>query len=307
MRLKQLFWGGFLLSGLFTVVYATTGGGVDPRREQMRQEADAVFAEIDRALTGILQKANLNQRPAEGQVQDAAALLETNRRFAPIYDSPERAVYLLLQGWVSYYQDDPVGNMNWVTRACREDMNNGDAWISQTLFSFIYGRRPLEPQPQRPQPPQPRQQQPRQQRPPPRGRAAQTPADAVPPTGADALFGRQGTLDFDLNMLRRDFFRERFTRQDYQTVNNQKVTYMPGRDVLCLLVWQAEETTDPNRPGAVQRPPVESEREFSAVSAADSRYSLDAQRAYFKALKDALASKNEVKFVEINANSAAAA
>ncbi len=299
---KPIF-GSILLLSLCAAAYAATDTA-DPRRELLRQEAQAAFPDVSRTLDDILEKANLNQRPSEHRIQQAAELLEENRRYAVLYDAPQKAVYMLLQSWTSYYQDDPVSNLNWAVRACREDMNNGDAWISQTVFSLIYGRRPLEPQPPRPQRQQPDARRP--QRPQPRGRGAEMGVETLAQS-TGAPFGQAGVLDFDLNTLRRDFLRERFSRQEYRTLDGQKVTYTPGSDMLCAFFWQAEEDIDPNLLTPGQRPPIEPEPSYSTAAGGNARYSLDVQQAYFEVFKDVLSSQKNVKFVEINTNSSVAA
>ena len=313
MSTKQLFYTGIILSALLT---ATSAAATEPdeRRDQLRGEAQASHEQVKLTLSGILEKVNLNQRPTEAQIQSAAELLETNRRNATAYDSAQKAGYMLLQSWISYYQKDPVANLNWAVRACREDMTNGDAWNSQTLFSFIYGRRPVEPQAPRPQRPQPEARRQQQPRPQPRGgRQAETIMEAPAMTfNPQAPFGQPGMLNFDLNMLRRDFFRERFARMELQTVENKKIVYNPAADVLCILFWQAEEVADPNAPGA-RKPaaPTAANREMEmapmSMETTAAAYSLDNQQAYFEVMMDVLAAKKEVKFVEINTNSQAAA
>jgi hypothetical protein len=318
MKTKDLFFAGIialiLLCGLSPLDAAEE---TEARREQLRQEAQTSYAEITQSLNAIFEKANLNQRPDDAMIKRAAECLEKNRRNAVVYDSTQKTGYMLLQSWVSYYQNDPVSNLNWATRACREDPSNGDAWISQTLFSYIYGRRPIEPQPARPQRQQPAQRQQseqrqlneqRRQRPQPRGRNADAPVEMAPVSTPDAPFGRSGALDFDLNSLRREFFGERFVRQEYLTVDNKKVIYNPGSDILCVLFWRAEEAVDPNT--------TRSQRQTAATTGVDPMHpvggavvapaqSLENQKAYLKVLVDALASKPEIKFIEINTNSAA--
>lgn len=299
MKTKDLFFAGIILFVFLAIVSFAAPEEPDMRREQMRQEAQASYAEVSRTLNAILETVNRTQQPPETQIQHAAELLETNRRNAVSYDGSQKAVYMLLQSWVSYYQKDPVNNLNWAVRACREDPTNGDAWISQTLFSFIYGRRPIEPRPPRPQTEQ------RRQRPQPRGRQADSSAEMAVAPSADAPYGRPGTLDFDLNMIRRDFMRERFIRQEYNTADNKKVIYSPESDVLCILFWQAAEAVDPNTSGPRVQPQIGLEANTLPGGVVASRYTLETQQAYFKTLAEAMTDRKNVKFIEMNVNSAA--
>ncbi|NLW83085.1 MAG: collagen-like protein [Phycisphaerae bacterium] len=324
---------GLLIAGIAAFVFlvsSSMASEADLRREQLRLEVQASFTEIEQSLQSILKKVNLNQRPDAMEIQQAAELLETNRRNAATYDSSQKAAYMLLQSWTLYYQDEPVQNLNWAMRANREDETNGDAWISQTLFSLIYGRRPLEPTPVR----QPRSQtEPQRQF---RGRQADAIVTTAPPVDAKATFGNPGTLVFDLTTLRRDFLRERFVRQEYKTVDNRKIVYVPDSDILCILFWQSEESRDPNTPdtpGAsgvpgvpgvrgtpgvpgvrgvpgtrLPQPRAEATTDYSGGrGATDVVYHLASQRAYFDVMQDVLADKKEVKFVEMNVNSAGVA
>lgn len=299
MKTKNLFSVAIRLLFIPVLTASAVANDLETRRAQVRQEAQDSYIQIEQALHGILQKANWNQRPDDAEILKAAELLETNRRNAVTYETPQKAGYMLLQSWVSYYQNEPVSNLNWAVRACRENPANGDAWVSQTLFSLIYNRRPVEPQPARPQRPQPTRQRPGAQP------TEMIAASAAPP------FGHPGTLDVDLNHLRRDFLRERFVRQEYQTIDGQKIVYDPATDILCLLVWRGEEAVDPNTPGAPkpQDGPLARDRAATPVetTAIPAEYSLENQQAYFEIIRQMLSDKKEVKFAEINVNSPAVA
>ena len=280
MGTKQLFTVGIIFSIFLPFLFAATEEG-DTRREQLRQEAAASYVQISQALDALFTKVNFNQRPTQVEVDAAVALLEENKRYAVAYDTPQKAGYMLLQAWTAYYQNEHVNALNWAVRACREDMTNGDAWITQTLFSYIYGRRPVEPQVPRSQREQtetresrqnrePRQaREPRRTRPQPQPRARQNETQMMTPPepmfDASNPYGRPGVLRFDIKSLKKDIYRERFIRQEYQTTDRKKVVYTPGQDILCVLFWQGEEIIDPNAPGAKPVPvetPQRREREF---------------------------------------------
>ena len=310
MRIKKLFYTGIVLSVFLTSASLFAAAETDDRREQLRLEAQASYEQVKLALAGILEKVNLNQRPDAAQIQSAAELLEANRRNATVFDNTQKTGYMLLQSWISYFQNDPVANLNWAVRACREDLTNGDAWISQTLFSFIYGRRPVEPQAPRPQRPQPETRRQQQPRPQPRARQGEPMMETPEITyNPQAPYGQPGTLAFDLTLLRRDVFRERFGRMELQTVDNKKIVYNPAADVLCILFWKGEEAVDPNAPGA-KKPALAPGHtpEMASPMLMDgtaSSLGLDSQQAYFEVMMDVLADKKDIKFVEINTNSQA--
>lgn len=306
MRTKKIFFGWLFRLILPVVICGVTTAESDSRREQLRQEAQASYAQVKQTLEAILEKVNLNQRPPERLIQEAAELLEANRRNVAVYESPQRANYMLLQSWVFYYQKDPVQNLNWAVRACREDPANGDAWISQTLFSFIHGRRPVEPQPPRPQP------ESRRRQPQPRGRQAlEMPEETQPVYDASAPYGRPESLEFDLATLRRDFLRERFSQREFQTIDGKKIAVTAdSNDAMCMLVWknasgEAAAAVDPNKPGrgSQQHFPGEMAMPMDipfGTPAASDNHSLKNQQAYFEVMKEVLSDKEEVRFFEMN-------
>lgn len=208
------------------------------RQEQLRQEAQSSAADIKAALTDILQQVNKNQDPEAAVIEKAATLLEDNKRFAIAYDEDQKAEYMLLQAWTEFYQDKPLGALNWSLRACKTDEASQDVWISQALFSLLSGKRPLEPRIQRPERGSERDMETNTtRRPRPR-------ANAQVNNGAREVevepYSRKGTLNFDLLALRGDMLKERFSRVTYKTVDGSTVEYKPGEDTLCLFFWQAE-------------------------------------------------------------------
>lgn len=313
METKKTFYIAIVLSTLLSAAPAATAPEPesDARREQLRQEAQASYLPIEQTLKVILEKANLNQRLSAEQTQKALALLEMNKRNAVLYETPKKAGYMLLQSWVSYYQNDPVNNLNWAVRACKEDPTNGDAWASQTLFSLLYSHKPVEPQallrkPQTPTTESRRQRPPRPQRP--RRNGDETPLETGISYNTSAPYGQPGTLVFSPDKLNKEFLRERFALMEFKTTDDKKITYSPAADILCLLVWRAEEASDPNTPGLTPQK-IEPAMELSLASPLDtmgtSGPSLEDQQAYFEVMTEALAAKKEVKFLEINTNSSA--
>lgn len=302
MRTQCFFLCGVAVLCVPAFAFAAVNETIQSRQELLRQQAEQTFPEINQTLEVILRKVNLNQRPEQQRVQEAAEMLEANRRFVSFYESPQKAVYMLLQSWTSYYQEDPAGYLNWAVRACREDASNGDAWITQAVFSCIHGRAPLEPRQQLPE---------RSARVPLRGgrRGDLTDNSLVAQGSGSSPFGRQGILEFDLTKLRRDFLREKFSRQEYQTVDGRKVSYLPStEDILCLFFWEIEETqADPNLPGRGPRAPDRPQLAETTFGNGQSQHSLEAQQGFFELMSEVLSEKKEVKFVEINTNSSAVA
>lgn len=306
MRTTQLYFSGFAALALLTVACTTAAANTDARRERMRQEAQAAFGDIEQTLAGILENVNRNQQPDERLIQDAADLLHANRRNAPLYDSPERATFMLLQSWTAYYQDDPANTMNWAVRACREDTNNGDAWITQTLFSLIHGRRPLEPsalQQQRPPGERRPQQRPR------RGRQT-APAETAHHDSSVPSFGRAGVLDFDLSQVRFDLLGSRVPVTDMLDGDSGQIANILGGDIFCVLIAPGTSGAEPNEPGQPRRQGLaeESHRPFDIPTNnhsphRDTGSGRDAQQVYFQGLRSALNAHKGVVFFEIDPGS----
>ena len=306
MKTKKIFYIGIILSFLVSAVSAApaTQTETDIRREQMRKEAQATYAPISKILSEILATANTNQKPAPDQLQKAAALLESSKRNVAFYDGFQKAGYMLLQSWVAYYQGDPVTTMNSAVRACKENPASGDAWATQTLFSMVHGRLPIEPKDPRPATQNESRRPPRPQRP------RRTTEMGVPETSAEpvydpqAPYGQPGTLSFNPATLQKEFLRQRFNQMEFTTADSKKITYTPTADTLCILFWRAEEAVETTTPETIDMAAPALDQ--SPVVATEIKGpSLEDQRVYFKALIGALGDKKEVKFVEINTNIAA--
>ena len=117
----------------------------NPRKEKLRQEAQESVSEIKTLLTQILEVTNKNQTPGQELITQAATMIEENKHFVLAYKDDQRAQYMLLQAWTDFYQGNLLDAMNWALRACKMDISNGDAWISQAVFCQLNGKRPLEP------------------------------------------------------------------------------------------------------------------------------------------------------------------
>ncbi len=302
MAIKTLVLTGIVWAGVSLA--AAANGDTDAKREQLRLEAQGTYGSVERALKTTLEKINLNQRLTDEQLKKAGQMLETNRRHFTLYEAPQKAGFMLFQAWVCYFQNDPVGAINWASRACKEDPTSGDAWASQTAIALALGRRPLEPQAARPRP---------------QGRRPRSEEDmaAMGDMSAPVGYGTQGVLTFDLNALRREVMRERLTLQEFKSPDGQTVLFRPNENMLCLLLWKAQtaaetddpfadkpaETAAPASPDAMGMPGMPGMTPADQGSAEVSP--LAEQQAYFEAMSDALAEQKEMRFVEISLNAAA--
>ena len=222
LRENMKCWRGvcFLLIFLFTGIVCPSFGAerqlrqqrqprqrpVDSRKEQQRKEAQQSFQDVDKLLTQILEKVNKNQTPAEDLIVQAAAKLKECKRDSLAYEDNQRAGYMLLGAWTSYYQGNLLDAMKWSLRACKTDDTNQDAWVSQTVFSLLNDKQPIPPRPKKPQKSRPQ-----------RGRndngmmvpgMAPGFSESVAPEQAM----KKGTLEFDLTMLGSRAIKEGFEK-----------------------------------------------------------------------------------------------
>jgi len=276
----------------------------DSRRDQMRQEASDSFAGVDDALTAILEKAGKNQRPESSEVEQARQLLEDNKRYALVYDDAQKAKYMLLQAWTGFYQENIELALNWSVRASKTDAANGDAWISQALFSLLNGRPPLEPRIQKP-----RSQRRdnfgsdrRSRRPERRGRPEMTAPEGV---SAGQPYGQKGVLQFEMLALRRDMLKERFQQCEFQTVDSSTIEYEFGQDTLCILFWQSDGVASDANDLPADNQPKEQERDFGTMGMGGSQqgpkeFTLEDQQKYMMQMAEACEDNTHIKFIQMN-------
>lgn len=285
----------------------------DARKEQLRKEAQVTFPEIEKQLKQILEKVNKNQKPSTGLIKQATAALEKNKRFSVAYEDNQRAGYMLLQAWTSFYQGNSTEAMNWSMRACKLDETSLDAWISQAVFCLLNDKRPMMPRVKTPQ--QNRQETGETRRP---RRQDVEGMMAEMQTAVSELTLRKGTLEFDLSMLRNGAIKEQFEKIDYKKEWGSDIEYEDGKDTLCLLFWQSEEapaakTHDANdvSPAAAKKnvpneldmpgiPDMMGMPGMSATSDDSQKLSIRNQQTYFERLFDACQEHPQVKFVQIN-------
>lgn len=298
----------YLLIGLTVLpaglLAAPRMGGVQPqtsareeRREQMKEEVMKEFSALSDALKTILTLTSQNQRPEPAQIQEAADLLEQNKRNAALLEENEKAEFMLLQAWVGFYQKNPVEAVNWSMRACKTDENNRDAWISQALFCLLNEKRPMEQRVSRSREDRADRQGNGEAR---RGRNARS---GMENTNPGQLYGQQGVLDFDMSLLRTDVLRQEFVSMKMTTVDGSTIEYKTGQDTLCILLWEdpeaerpenqpknAEETRDPD--GMMMNPGM--------PAGPQGRNTLEQQRQYLNTIKKACEAEETIKFVQID-------
>ncbi len=277
------------------------------RRDQMRQEAQKTYPEVEKLLTEVLETVKKNARPSKELVEKSVLALEENKQNALAYDEKQRSDYMLLQAWTGYGQGNLPEALSWSMRACKQDEASQDAWNSQAVFHMLSGKRPLEPKIEKPKPQTETQRyRPERVRPQPQRRNV----EAAPAEYKPVPYSDKGVLDFNLLALRMEMFRERFERLDLQTTDNKKIEYVPGRDVLCALFWQSEngaaqiETIgDANEIGrpSPSRPIMDMGMEYDMSGAGGgSTATLESQRKYFTMLMDKLKEDKAVKFVQVD-------
>ena len=286
---------------------------VDPRKQQMEQEAQAMASVVQKALTELLEPVRENHRPSQDLVQKSQLVLENTKRYFPGFDDKPKAQFMLLQAWTSFYQDDSDLALNWSLRACKTDEASQDAWISQAVFGLLNGRPPLIPRIEEPKPePQPERTPAR------RPRRIETTAEPKPQP-----YSEKGILEFDLLGLNIRMFREQFEKTEFQTAAGEKIAYTPGTDTLCMLFWEdipgmpAETGNSQQQPAngaqdevqrAIQEAMQQVVPELPGGMSTDSgnlydnsqKTGIKSQRGYFEGLMDACKDTPEIKFLQIN-------
>ena len=270
--------------------------------EQMRLAAQDDFRELDSALQQMLEKVAVNARPEPSEVQAAADLLQANKRNAQVLDEKQKAQFMLLQAWTGYFQGNDAIAINWSTKACKTDTDNGDAWISQGLFSMLKSKPPLQPKPPKPE----RKQRTlnysygygnrRQER---ETEPVEEKEDLA------SLYGQSKSLQFDMSTIHKTMFREKIARFEYIAVNGTALEFKPGRDTLCALFWQSEEPLEdpnnlsPEEAAQVRRKMKEKEQNKEKFVVPE-ELTIEKQRKYYTSLYEACKQDETIKFLQIN-------
>lgn len=272
-------------------------GRPEKPKHQLSEEGTAGVLEIQEVLKEVLETVNQNRRPEQEMLEKGQQLLVDNKRHAQNYDTDQRAAYMLLQAWTSYYQDDLSAAMNWAIRAGKTDETSRDAWISSAVFCMLNDKRPKLPQTKK-----------TSQRRPRRGRDDFDMAEMSGATSDSDM--RKGTLEFDVLALRQEIFSERFKQIDYQKEWGEEINYESGKDTLCLLFWQSEkanaedaisDANDIGQTAARRKMPDDiGMMAMRARSHQSPKLGLKEQRDYFKHLAWTCREQASLKFVQVN-------
>lgn len=206
----------------------------DPRKQQLQEQARAAAQKMDEILRNVYNAINQQEEPARSEMEFAGQLLEAARRCVVEFTDLEKAKYFLLQGWVDYQNEDLAGAVMNSGRACRLDETNRDAWVSHQYFSILENQRPFRPKP-------------------PRNDPFNNNAAAVV---TQSLYGTGGTLDFDPDSLRHDMLGRTLGAFEATDVTGRRLRYEPGRNVICMLIWQLDTKPAPAQPNTPAAAPV---------------------------------------------------
>ena len=299
--------------------YGTRENELSPKEqriEQMRQQAEDSAAEIDQVLEDFLELSNKNQRPQQAQIQQAITLLDESKRFAGTFEEEEKAQFMLLQAWASFYEKNTLQALNWSARACKTNEASRDAWNSQALFSMLLGKSPRIPQMDKPEPkPRPRLNS---------RRRRNTESEVSKPTVQP--YSQQGILDFDIFGVNPRVFRESLGRLQLRAASGETIEYKPGSETLCMLIRQDPPIT-PDDANDLQQQIEQAPRELidQAVETMDPQMQLDTrqmlegtdmgavggiiqsqasgyekQKRYLERLMRACEDQSGIKFVQLN-------
>jgi hypothetical protein len=274
------------------------------RKQEQQQQAQLALTLVDRALDDFFSQINEWSDPGPLYIKSAAALLEENRRYMAVLEDPQKARFMLLQGWVEYGGGQMESALISGTRACRLDATSRDSWISQQYFSLLAGKRPFQPRP-------------------PRAQTARRMTDMMygaqemmPEAAAgQSLFGSSGKLEFDPDSLRGDLIGRTLNPFSGAFIDGKTIDYQRDRQTLCLLIWEipeeqfkekesAEPTerllyTQSQTGQAALQPGMD---ESDTVSDTSAKAGADLQLEALKALKEQAEKKSEIQFFTVITN-----
>ena len=209
-------------------------------------QATESAGKIRQNLEEMLKLLNESNSPSSSDIASSAKLLNESKRHVGKFDEQQKAQYLLLQGWASYFQNDLPKAYTSSAAACRLDQSYGDAWASQAAFALLLNKKPMTPRPQRPQPRQ-------------RTRTQEPTMEMAEMYGMQGMATQNSILKFDIRQLKLDLLEQKIKPFRLDCLNQTAFDWKPADQALCILYWQKfppeKAAAEPNKPSGSARPP----------------------------------------------------
>jgi len=209
-------------------------------------QATESAGKIRQNLEEMLKLLNESNSPSSSDIASSAKLLNESKRHVGKFDEQQKAQYLLLQGWASYFQNDLPKAYTSSVAACRLDQSYGDAWASQAAFALLLNKKPMTPRPQRPEPRQ-------------RTRTQEPTMEMAEMYGMQGLAAQNSILKFDIKQLKLDLLEQKIKPFRLDCLNQTAFDWKPADQALCILYWQKfppeKAAAEPNKPSGSARPP----------------------------------------------------
>lgn len=267
-----------------------TADQMDPRKQLLRDQAQAAAQKIDEILKDVFNTVNQLDELDAAKMDYADQLIEASRKCLTEFDDRQKSSYFLLQSWVEYHKGDLSHAVMNSGRAGRLGDAGSDTWVSHQFFSVLADKRPFRPRPPR---------------------RTNDPSAGGMEMAGQPLYGSAGTLDFKPDSLRHDLLGRTVSSFRVQALDGGSVDFEPGKYALCMLVWQLNTRPEPAR-GPVSAAP--SDRLTSLLqqttnaspdehtSPADGQNSLDQQARIMEDLCRTAADSEKIRFVGVNTN-----
>ncbi|MFA5291537.1 MAG: hypothetical protein WC496_00730 [Phycisphaerae bacterium] len=210
------------------------------KRQLFQQEAAAAAPEVEAECAKFIAYVNFGQAPDEPNLNAGLKNIARNRKFAPVFNEQQKAVYYTLASWVYYFDQKPDKAMKQAVLGKKSAPINSNVTKTNLGLSLIYKDYSLATAALI-------------------GRGETTESDSQSEDFQSYQQFPSDQLDIDINSIRADLLGKVFDIRPPSAMTDK-----PVKDVLCLLLWKIDandldyfapketpkpaETNEPNTP-----------------------------------------------------------
>ena len=234
----------------------------------LQQQFAEIGQTIDGALVALLKLVNESKKPDAAFLASAEKVVQESAGSLSRFDRSLVCEHHLLNAWVHYFNEDAPSAYLLAGQAQGADTDNHDAYVSQVALALVADRQPQIIPSQRPPIAAEATQRDDMTR---RGRRPRPSMDRSRPmdareqtTAAQVNVQTQSgdILQYEPEGLVVPLLGQKLPAMQMQCVNGATLSYAPGAEGLCMLVWKSPQaapapgTVRPGEPNSVPRPGV---------------------------------------------------
>jgi len=227
-------------------------GGLDQRQAQLQQQYTQIGETIDGWLVALLERVNESKRPDDAFLASAEKVVQSSTAIMSHFDAALQCEHALLNAWVSYFKGDIETAYMTGNAALAKDQSNHDAYVSHVAFALAANRPPRIHPPQQTQPAAVRdtERMSARRRPTPPSRMRRPEQSGRQSSGRVIVNTQSGNiLQYDPEGLAVQLLGRDLPQVAWPCANGAVISYQPGTEGLCMLVWKSPQSAGPSQPG----------------------------------------------------------